>query len=169
MIFSKWSVCLWAKSLFLGFVCTFSATTTPLKKTNTCWLQCAPWNGTARTPHPADDHGAFFTASPRVKWRAGFEECRWDDGPVCACVWMQMCVESSATDCLPSSYVHKSMATRHCGLPALESRSFLFLLTVKKKTKKKPTATTEATSSFLDLVLSLQDSNKSIYFYISVK
>lgn len=44
-----------------------------------------------------------------------------------------MCVDSSATVCLPSSYVHKSMATRHCGLPVLESRSFLFLLTVKKK------------------------------------
>lgn len=63
----------------------------------------------------------------------------------------------------PLSDVHKSMATRHCGLPVLQSRSFLFLLTVKK------TATTEATSFFLDLVLSLQDSNKYIYFYISVK
>lgn len=31
------------------------------------------------------------------------------------------------------------------------------------------TATTEATSSFLDLVLSLQDSDKYIYFYISVE
>lgn len=56
----------------------------------------------------------------------------------------------------------KSMATRHCGLPVLDSL-FFFLSFDNKKT-----ATTEATSSFLDLVLSLQDSDKYIYFYISV-
>lgn len=79
-------------------------------------------------------------------------------------MWMQVRLFDSPPP--PPSDVHKSMATRHCGLPVLQSRSFfLFLLTVK--TKK--TATTEATSSFLDLVLSLQDSNKYIYFYISVK
>lgn len=162
MRISKWSVCLWTYSLFLAFLCTFSSTTTPSR--NICaGYEAGHENGKARTPRPADDSGALFTEGQRVTLRAGFEECRWDDGPVCACVWMQMCVNSSATVCLPSSYVHKSMATRHCGLPVLESRSFLFLLTVKK------TATTEATSSFLDLVLSLQDSDKYIYFYISVE
>lgn len=125
-IFSKWSVCLWTRSLFLAFLCTFNSTTTP-SRTIHAGYEAGHENGKARTPRPADDSGALFTGEGQgATLRAGFEECRWDDGPVCAWVWMQMCVNSSATVCLPSSYVHKSMATCHCGLPVLQSRSFLF-------------------------------------------
>lgn len=70
-----WSVCLWAKSLFLGFFRTFSATTTHLKKRKkrkTAVLVTMHRRG----DRTAKIHGALFTASPRVKWRAGFEECR---------------------------------------------------------------------------------------------
>lgn len=59
----------------------------------------------------------------------------------------------------------ESMATRHCGLLVFDSKSFFlsFFLSYDNKS-----VTTEATSCFLDLVLSLQDSDKYIYFYISV-
>lgn len=60
--------------VFRLFFRTFSATATHLKKKKrkTAVLVTMRRRGdrTART------HGALFTASPRVKWRAGFEECR---------------------------------------------------------------------------------------------
>lgn len=69
-----WSVCLWAKSLFLGFFRTFSATTTHFKKKKRKTAVLVTMH--RRGDRTAKIHGALFTASPRVKWRAGFEECR---------------------------------------------------------------------------------------------
>lgn len=62
----------------------------------------------------------------------------------------------------------ESMATRHCGLPVFDSKFFFLFFSFCLSYDKEKTATTEATSCFLDLVLSLQDSDKYIYFYISV-
>lgn len=80
------------------------------------------------------------------------------------CVSVHVRMKACTAVRLPSLYsmCTKSMATRHCGLPVLDSKSFFLSFDYKK------TATTEATSSLLDLVLSLRDSDKYIYFYISV-
>lgn len=124
---------------------------------------------TGRTPRPADDLGALFTASPRVKWRAGFEECRWDDGPVCdacGCRCVCVCVCGFKCDCLPPflicAQIYGNLALWP-SCPRVKTCFFFFWRLKKKKLLHSRLQVLFLTWSFLSRIVI------NIYFYISVK
>lgn len=109
-----------------------------------------------------------FGSRLRVTLKTEFEECRqWK---VLTCVCMCMYVWHSMYGCLPPFL----LCAQNLWQPVTVAFMFLipnlyfFFLSFCLSYDKEKTATTEATSCFLDLVLSLQDSDKYIYFYISV-